>query len=149
MSTIPYPSDYNTNKRYNYSNYSQNPSYDQSRSKLRGKLSTSINMSHNLDGSLNPLINDDQPHNSRNSNYTFSTNDTMIHSTTNYSYSKDELSKYGTMNDLTSMQSNNIFNMGLGDSQYIGKAGEGTGYKEIFREQMEQAKLNYEKMSET
>jgi len=82
-------------------------------------------MSHNFDASTNPLFtNDDQQQFSRNSNYTFSTNDTMIHSATNYSYSKDELSKYGTVNDLTSMQSNNIFNntLNLGDSnQFIGK----------------------------
>jgi len=68
----------------------------------------------NMDGNLNPLvISDDQchPHHSRISNYTFSTNDTsMIHSTTNYNFSKYELSKYGTMNDLTGMQSNFMFN---------------------------------------
>ena len=54
----------------------------------------------------------------------------MIHSATNYSYSKDELSKYGTVNDLTSMQSNNIFNntLNLGDSnQFIGKLSNDSG----------------------
>jgi len=47
----------------------------------------------------------------------------MMQSTTNYSYN-EELSKYGTVNDLTSMRSNNIFNntLNLGDSnQFIGK----------------------------
>ena len=52
------------------------------------------------------------------------------------------------------MQSNNVFNnLSLGDSnQFIGRISSdnsGTGYKEIFREQMEQAKMNYEKMSES
>jgi len=67
MKTVPYPSDTNQiqhtntniNKRYNNNQLiSDIPTYEQSRSKLRGKLSTSINLSnqHNLVNNIvNPL----------------------------------------------------------------------------------------------
>jgi len=67
MKTVPNPSDTNQiqhtntniNKRYNNNQLiSDIPTYEQSRSKLRGKLSTSINLSnqHNLVNNIvNPL----------------------------------------------------------------------------------------------
>jgi len=67
MKTVPFPPDTNQiqhtntniNKRYNNNQLiSDIPTYEQSRSKLRGKLSTSINLSnqHNLDNNIvNPL----------------------------------------------------------------------------------------------
>jgi hypothetical protein len=157
MSNIPYPDSTplaNNNNRYHYAaNHNPNASFDTSKTKLRGKLSTSLNMSHNyadvnrinMDcNPLNPLvISDDQcqPHHSRISNYTFSTNDTsMIHSTTNYNFSKDELSKYGTMNDLTTMQSNNMFNYDNNSHPQITRHTDPAGFKDMIREQMDQAK---------
>jgi len=71
----------------------------------------------------------------------------MIHSTTNYSYSKDELSKYGTMNDLTAMQSYNMFREGTDKDRDMMSTtkfnnNDPSHYKDIMKEQMEQAKMN-------